>query len=69
MHETIRKAYLSLLPYPLCVCIRDQDREQEYDVERKKERERLFSVRVRLLCNSLEAAIVEFTHSHPLSAT
>lgn len=68
MHETIRKAYLSLLPLPfgvhVCVCVykRDQDSECEG-------RERALSVCVRPCCNPPEAAIVEFTHSHPLSST
>ena len=78
MHETIRKAYLSLLPLPpLCVCVRERDRdrvqcgERERDRERERERERdsVFGVCVRLLYNSPESAIVEFTHSHPLSST
>lgn len=29
MHETIRKAYLSLLPLPLCVCARTRDQDRE----------------------------------------
>ena len=74
MHETIRKAYLSLLPLPpVCVCEREieigRERQRERERERERERDSVFGVCVRLLCNSPEAAIVEFTHSHPLSST
>ena len=41
MHETIRKAYLSLLPLPpLCVCVRERDRDRVQCGERERERER-----------------------------